>query len=98
MRQIYWSPTSRVRQEKRDQARDVERGGRLGENQAHPTTRHTPARARRQVETVDPLAPANPRLPALPATGTIVALLATPEAAWPTITRPGGEVIALCRA
>jgi hypothetical protein len=98
VRQIYCSPACRIEQEKRrDQARDAERARRLGESPARTSlARPTPARATRQPE---PLAPAATRdCPHCGRPVTIVALLATPEAARPTITQPGGEVIALRRA
>ena len=99
VRQIYCSPACRIEQEKRrDQARDAERARRLGEKPAAPRTATGPAgiRARHQPE---PLAPAATRdCPHCGRPVTIVALLATPEAARPTITQPGAEVIALRRA
>jgi hypothetical protein len=99
VRQIYCSPACRIEQEKRrDQARDAERARRLGEKPAAPRTATGPAsiRARHQPE---PLAPAATRdCPHCGRPVTIVALLATPEAARPTITPPGAEVIALRRA
>lgn len=98
VRQVYCSPACRIEQERRrDQARDNERARRLGESPArtsHP--RPAPARATRGPE---PLAPAATRdCPHCGQPVTIVALLATPEAARPTITQPGGDVIALRRA
>ncbi len=101
VRQIYCSPACRTEQEKRrDQSRDAERARRLGEPPAHTgLARPAPAQARRRAEPVEHLAPAATRdCPHCGQPVTIVALLATPEAARPTITQPGGEVIALRRA
>lgn len=101
LRQIYCSPACRTEQEKRrDQARDAERARRLGEPAAHTgLARPTTARPRRRAEPVEHLAPAATRdCPHCGQPVTIVALLATPEAARPTITQPGGEVIAQRRA
>lgn len=101
VRQVYCSPTCRTEQEKRrDQSRDAERARRLGENPARTGhARPTSAQARRRTERLEPLAPAATRdCPHCGQPVTIVALLATPEAARPTITQPGAEVITLRRA
>ncbi|MEU6851386.1 hypothetical protein ABZ901_15850 [Actinacidiphila alni] len=89
MRQVYCSPDSRRDAEnQRNRDRNHERARRLADQQA--TT--LPARA------ADPLQPAAVRnCPHCDQPVTIVALLATPEAARPTIHQPGSDIIALRR-
>jgi hypothetical protein len=96
VRQVYCSRACRSEQDRRrGQARDEERARRLGE---HPTRAYTPA-APRHTTTAPALAPAATRdCPHCGQPVTIVALLATPEAARPTITPPGADILALRRA
>lgn len=92
-RQKYCSPTCRRDAEKqRDADRDEQRARRLGEP-ATPTRLPTSA-----TRSSDGLAPAAIRdCPHCHQPITIVALLATPEAARPTIAMPAGDLIPLRR-
>lgn len=95
LRQLYCSPTCRSEADRRRGAvRDAERARRLGESAA-PTQPPGPA-AFRGGDTLAPAATRN--CPHCQQPITIVALLATPEAARPHITQPGADVIALKRA
>lgn len=82
LRQIYCSPACRGESERRNRTRDEERARRLGQYPRTPTPAPQPTAA----ATVDPLAPTAVRnCPHCDQPVTIVALLATPEAARPTI-------------
>lgn len=98
VRQVYCSPACRIEQERRrDRARDAERARRLGEHPARTgSPRPAPARTTRATESLAPAATRD--CPHCGQPVTIVALLATPEAARPTITQPSGDVITLRRA
>lgn len=91
-------PACRIEQERRrDRARDAERARRLGEHPARTgSPRPAPARTTRATESLAPAATRD--CPHCGQPVTIVALLATPEAARPTITQPSGDVITLRRA
>ncbi|MFF3160166.1 hypothetical protein [Streptomyces sp. NPDC057910] len=91
VRQIYCSPTCRQdANRQRGQARDEDRAHRLGEKPpARPVAKLPPARPapRQQPGVRDPLEPTATRnCPHCDQPITIVALLATPEAARPSIT------------
>ena len=104
IRQVYSSPACRREAERiRDRGRDEERARRLGEVvpprsvEPAPATRPQPPRSP-AARVQDPLVPTAVRnCPHCDQPVTIVALLATAEAARPTITQPSSEVIALRR-
>jgi hypothetical protein len=97
LRQVYCSPTCRNEADRRRGAvRDQERARRLGHSARPPASQ---AAAGTVFGGGDALAPAATRnCPHCQQPITIVALLATPEAARPHITQPGADVIALKRA
>ncbi|MFB7248605.1 hypothetical protein ACFCYX_39905 [Streptomyces populi] len=107
-RQIYCSPACRKDAERRrDQARDEDRARRLGETTSLPSwpepppPSQTPSRplARQQVAAErDPLEPTATRnCPHCHQSVTIVALLATPEAARPSVPTAGPDISPLRR-
>ena len=95
LRQIYCSPECRRESERqRNRTRDEERARRLGE---HPRAR-APAPPPTAPGTIDPLAPTAVRnCPHCDQPVTIVALLATQEAARPTITNRVTDIVPLRR-
>jgi hypothetical protein len=93
IRQVYCSPICRRTSEKqRDRERDQQRARRLGEPVTSPDPVPPGPRA------ADPLIPTAVRnCPHCDQPVTIVALLATAEAARPTIHQPSSSIIALRR-
>lgn len=97
LRQVYCSPRCRAEADRRrGAARDLERARRLGENTPQGAAPAALATVFRGGDTLAPAATRN--CPHCQQPITIVALLATPEAARPNITQPGADVIALKRA
>jgi hypothetical protein len=95
LQQVYCSPRCRAEADRRrGAARDAERARRLGQNV--PATAAPGPAAFRGGDSLAPAATRNCLHCGQPIT--IVALLATPEAARPNITQPGAEVVALKRA
>ena len=97
LRQVYCSPRCRAEADRRrGAARDAERARRLGENTPTPASLTPPGTMFRGGDTLAPAATRN--CPHCQQPITIVALLATPEAARPHITQPSAEIMALKRA
>jgi endogenous inhibitor of DNA gyrase (YacG/DUF329 family) len=106
-RQIYCSPTCRKDAERRrDQARDEDRARRLGETASLPSLPELPPQpkrvsrpsSRQPVLERDPLEPTATRnCPHCQQPVTIVALLATPEAARPTVPTAIPDIVPLRR-
>ncbi|WP_413804837.1 hypothetical protein [Streptomyces sp. OE57] len=95
LRQIYCSPNCRRDAERqRNQERDEQRAIRLGEQQARPTPAATSSPPRSE-EALTPTAVRN--CPHCDQPITIVALLATPEAARPSITNRVPDITPLRR-